>query len=58
MSKEAKNIVPVHAKQNIFEIIKKNSISEKDEFSLKKFVKQNNMIFISTPFSRENDFKT
>ena len=53
MSKEAKKIVPVHANLNIFEIIKKNSISQKDEINLKKFVKKNNMIFISTPFSRE-----
>ncbi len=53
MSHEAKKIIPVHANINIFEIIKKNSISEKDEINLKKFVKKNNMMFISTPFSRE-----
>ena len=53
MSHEAKNIIPVHADINIFEIIKKNSISEKDEINLKKFVKKNNMMFISTPFPRE-----
>ncbi len=52
MSVEARNIIPSHTKQNIFDIIKKTSLSEKDEFELMKYVKKKNMIFISTPFSR------
>lgn len=52
MSIEARNIIPSHTKENIFDIIKKTSLSENDEFELMKYVKKNNMIFISTPFSR------
>ena len=53
MSDEAKKIIPVHKDKNIFEIIKDNSISEKDEIKMMKYVKKKKMIFISTPFSRE-----
>ena len=52
MSVEARNIIPSHTKENIFDIIKKTSLSENDEFELMKYVKKKNMIFISTPFSR------
>ena len=50
MSVEARNIIPSHTKENIFDIIKKTSLSENDEFELMKYVKKKNMIFISTPF--------
>ena len=53
MSKAAKKIIPVHTKENIFDIIKKCSLSEKDEYELMIYVKQKGMTFISTPFSRE-----
>jgi len=53
MSLEAKNIIPTHTKENIFDIIKKNSLSEEDEFKLMKYVKKKGMLFISTPFSRK-----
>lgn len=53
MSEEAKKIIPVHTKDNIFKIISDCSISEKDERKLKKYVEKKKMIFISTPFSRE-----
>ena len=52
MSIEAKGITPSHTKENIFDIIKKTSLSESDEFKLMQYVKSKNMIFISTPFSR------
>jgi N-acetylneuraminate synthase len=52
MSVEAKKIIPSHTKENIFDIIKKSSLSEHDEFKLMKYVKSKKMIFISTPFSR------
>ncbi len=53
MSEEAKKIVPVHTKENIFKIIKDSSLSEKQELILMKYTKKKNMIYISTPFSRE-----
>ena len=52
MSVEARKIIPSHTKENIFDIIKKTSLSENDEYELMKYVKKKNMIFISTPFSR------
>ncbi len=53
MSKAAKKIVPVHTKENIYDIIKKCSLSEKEEYELMIYVRQKGMTFISTPFSRE-----
>ena len=53
MSEEAKKIIPVHTKDNIFKIIDDCSLSEKQELDLMKYVKKEKMIFISTPFSRE-----
>jgi sialic acid synthase SpsE len=53
MSKEAKEIVPVHTKENIFDIIDKCSLSENEEYELMNYVKSKGMIFLSTPFSRE-----
>tara|TARA_B100000886_G_scaffold333338_1_gene287179 strand:+ start:5308 stop:6357 length:1050 start_codon:yes stop_codon:yes gene_type:complete len=53
MSEEAKSIVPVHTKDNIYKIIEKCSLKTKDEKKLKKLVETNDMQFISTPFSRE-----
>ncbi len=53
MSKEAKKIVPVHTKENIFDIIKNCSLSEEEEYELMIYVKKKGMIFISTPFSKE-----
>jgi len=54
MSIEAKKIVPSNSKINIYDLIKKCSISESQEFKIKKFVEKNKMIFISTPFSRKS----
>ncbi len=53
MSKAAKKIIPVHTKENIFDIIKNCSLSEKEEYELMIYVKKKGMIFISTPFSRQ-----
>ena len=52
MSNEAKKIIPVHTKQNIFDIISNSSISYKNEKKIQKYVNNLNMIFLSTPFSR------
>jgi N-acetylneuraminate synthase len=53
MSLEAKRIIPSHTKENIFDIIKRCSLSEEDEFKLMEHTKKKGMIFISTPFSRK-----
>ncbi len=53
MSEEAKKIIPVHTKDNIFQIIKNCSLNYLDEKSLKNYVENKNMIYLSTPFSRE-----
>ena len=53
MSLEAKFIKPGNSNKNIFDIIKKNSLSIENEFKLMNFVKKNKKIFISTPFSRK-----
>ncbi len=53
MSEEAKKIIPVHTKDNIFKIISDCSLSESDEIKLKQYVQKQKMTFISTPFSRE-----
>ena len=52
MSSIAKSIIPVHTKDNIFDIIDKCSLNENDEFELLQYTKKNGLIFISTPFSR------
>lgn len=53
MSEEAKKIIPVHTKENIFKIIKDSSLSEKQEEDLKEFTNKNKMMYISTPFCKE-----
>jgi N-acetylneuraminate synthase len=52
MSKEAKNTVPAHTKESIYEIMNNCSLNEEDELALKEYVESKGMIFISTPFSR------
>lgn len=53
MSLEAKLVKPGNADTSIFDVIESCSLSEKDEFELKKYVESYGVIFISTPFSRE-----
>lgn len=53
MSEEAKKIIPSHTKDNIYNIIKKYSLSESDEYKLMKYTHKKGLIFISTPFSRK-----
>lgn len=52
MSSEAKNVVPAHTKESIYEIMQSCALSEDDEIELQKYVHKKGMIFISTPFSR------
>ena len=52
MSSEAKKVVPGNSNISIYEIMNRCSLSEEEEFSLKKYVESKGMIFLSTPFSR------
>ena len=52
MSSAAKNTKPGNADVSIYEIMRRCSLNEEDELSLKQYVEQQGMIFISTPFSR------
>ena len=40
MSEEAKNIVPSHTKENIYDLIKRCALSEEDEFELMNYAKK------------------
>ena len=53
MIDEAKKIRPGNSKLTIYEIIKKNSLNEKNEKKLMKYVESKKCIFISTPFSKK-----
>jgi len=52
MSGKAKQVIPSHTKESIYEIMENCALSEADEISLQKYVCSKGMIFISTPFSR------
>lgn len=52
MIPEAKKIVPSNANDSIYEIMRRCSLSEKEEFALKKYVEYLGMIYLCTPFSR------
>lgn len=52
MSRAAKNTIPAHTKESIFEIMQSCALSENEELELKNYVEKQGMIFISTPFSR------
>ena len=53
MSLESKKIIPGNAKSSIYSVIKRNTLSYKDEKKLAKYINQKKAIFISTPFCRE-----
>jgi N-acetylneuraminate synthase len=48
----AKKIVPGHAKESIWDIMKKCAFSKQEDKELKKYVESFGMIYLSTPFSR------
>lgn len=52
MSSAAKNTIPGNATVSIYEIMKRCSLNEEEEYELKNYVESKGMIFISTPFSR------
>jgi len=51
MSEEAKRIKPGNSNVNIYQIIKKNSLSLKEEKNLKNYIEKKKLIYIATPFS-------
>ncbi|WP_339753867.1 N-acetylneuraminate synthase family protein [Algoriphagus aquimarinus] len=52
MSREAKNTIPSHTKESIYEIMQTCALSEQEELEFKEYVEAQGMIFVSTPFSR------
>lgn len=46
------NIIPVNAKESIWDIMKRCSFTETEEKELKKYVEDLGMIYLCTPFSR------
>ena len=52
MSSAAKTTIPGNADVSIYEIMRRCSLSEGEEFEMKQYVESKGMIFISTPFSR------
>ena len=52
MSNAARNVIPGNSKTSIYEIMENASLTFEEELELKEYVEKNNMIFISTPFSR------
>ena len=53
MSLEAKKIIPINANKNIYDLIEKCSLNEKQELILKKYIEKKGALFLSTPFSRK-----
>jgi|LWDU01.1.fsa_nt_gi N-acetylneuraminate synthase len=47
------DVIPKNAKESIWNIIKKCSLSKNEEKKLKKYTEELNMIYLSTPFSKE-----
>jgi len=52
MIPEAKNVIPGHTKESIFEIMERCALSEDEEIRLKKYVEDLGMIYLCSPFSR------
>ena len=52
MTEDAKKIIPPNADKSIWEIMEKCSLTKDEEIDLKKFTEDLQMIYISTPFSR------
>jgi sialic acid synthase SpsE len=46
------NVIPANAKESIWDIMKRCSLSKQEDEKLKKYTEDFNMIYLSTPFSR------
>lgn len=53
MSAHAKDVVPVHADESIYEIMDRCSLSLEEDVQLKQYTEELGMIYMSTPFSRK-----
>jgi N-acetylneuraminate synthase len=53
MSTEAKHIKPGNSNKSIYDVIKKNSLSLKNEQELKEYIESKNLEYLSTPFCIE-----
>ena len=51
-SKIADTVIPGNADVSIYQIMKRCSLTENEEFILKKYIEDSGAIFISTPFSK------
>ena len=47
------DVIPANASESIWEIMKRCSLNEEEELSLKKYTEDFGMIYLNTPFSRE-----
>ena len=52
MSHYAKNVIPGNSDVSIYDVMKRCSLNEEDEYELMQYVKAKGMVFLSTPFSR------
>lgn len=52
MSPEAKNIIPSHTTESIWDIMDRCAFDEKEERELKAYTEKLGLIYLSTPFSR------
>ncbi|MCK9351785.1 MAG: N-acetylneuraminate synthase family protein [Candidatus Pacebacteria bacterium] len=52
MIPEAKNVIPGHTKESIWEIMNRCAFSEEQDLELKKYAESLGLIYLSTPFSR------
>lgn len=52
MSQAAKAVIPGNANVSIYEVMRKNALSEEEERELMEYTKSLGMVFLSTPFSR------
>lgn len=52
MIPQAKSVIPGNATESIWDIIKRCSLKEEEEYKLKEYVELKGMIYLCTPFSR------
>lgn len=52
MIPEAKNVIPGHTKESIYEIIERCALTADEEVKLKEYVESLGMIYLCSPFSR------
>ena len=53
MSYHAREVVPIHTDESIYEIMERCSLSLEEDLKLKEYTESLGMIYLSTPFSRK-----